>query len=503
MANLFDNIFSNLADGIANRIAPLVNDQLGRAYGMLGRYYTGDHRKQLKTREGAKDDNVLLNFVGLAVDRSVSRLFRGGVKWVLPEGAEAQQEYLDKLWELNKKRIILYQLGLHGAVYGTSYFKLIPDGLLDPYTADTYPRLIPLDPEIIRIKTDPQDANMVNEYRIEYTVIEPLPDGFNTREVSYREITRRDRAGDYTDVMRRGYWIVEYYQKVGFGQWTKSQADVIWQYDFPPIIHCKNLPSLKSCYGDSDIDDAINVQDKENFIVSNAGKIVKHHAHPKTIVTGASTADIKRLDDSPESSFYAINKPDVKAANLEMQSDLASSRGLAQDLRQSIFDIAREVDMAGVKDKLGQLTNFGLRVLYTDAIDKNDTKRQLYGDMLRELNRRLLVLAGFDGEASVPGTIQWGEALIVNTLEELNVDKQALDMGIIDKETVAKRYESRYGKTWEDIQKAIADEKASSNANNDNVGATLLRNFMNTNGREVQQNLGNQQPQPVAGRTNA
>jgi hypothetical protein len=141
-------------------------------------------------------------------------------------------------------------------------------------------------------------------------------------------------------------------------------------------------------------------------------------------------------------------------------------------------------------DKLGQLTNFGLQVLWSDAIDKNDTKRQLYGDFLIELNRRLLVLADFTGEQSKPGTLQWGNALPINIEEELRADKMALEMGIIDKETVAKRYQSRYGKEWEDIKAALEDEQAQANAQNADVGAMILRNFNRGGGAEQP----NQQP---------
>jgi hypothetical protein len=179
-----------------------------------------------------------------------------------------------------------------------------------------------------------------------------------------------------------------------------------------------------------------------------------------------------------------------------MLSDLASSRAFALDLRQSIFDTSREVDISSMADKLGALTNFGLQVLWSDAIDKNDTKRQLYGDFLIELNRRLLVLADFTGEQSNPGTLQWGNALPINVIEEMTADEKALNMGIIDKETVAKRYQSRYGKEWEDIKAALEDEQAQANANNADIGSMILRNFNRGGGVEQpnQQPMMNKQP---------
>lgn len=482
MPNLWTNMMNSAGDWMAAKIAPYIQDALGMRGAMLANYYSGDHRPQLKTKVGQQDDNIVQNFVGLAVDRSVSRLYRGGVQFVLPDGATTQKEYLDKVWDLNKKEIILYQVGLHGAVYGTAFFKICPDELVDPMTNKIYPRLIAIDPEIIRVECAPQDMNDIERYIIEYKLIRKNDAG-RPEEVAFREITRQAADNEQYDTpdgpesLASETWVIEEWeQSAQFGnQWTLVSSTP-WPYEFPPIIHWKNLPSLKSCYGSGDIDDAINVQDKSNFVVSNTGKIIKFHAHPETIGTGFSADSIKKLDGAV-GAFHIISTPEAKVFNLEMQSDLASSRAFALDLRQSIFDISREVDLTSISDKLGALTNFGLHVLYTDALDKNDTKRQLYGDALKELNRRLLVLAGNDGIQSDPGKIAWGDALITNPLEEMQVDQLALDMRIVDRETVSERYKARYGKSWDDIQKALAQEGRGDNANNANIGATILRNF--------------------------
>lgn len=486
MANIFSNMVNNIGEWMGQKIAPYINDSLGIRGSILARYYSGDHRPQLKVKAGAQDDNVTVNFIGLAVDRSVSRLFRGGIKFNLPQGADKQQEYIDRIWDLNKKEILLYQYGLHGAVYGTTYFKISPDALLDPYTGEYYPRLIAIDPEIVRIQVDAQDMNEIEQYRIEYTCLETR----NGRAVDVRhcEVVRHSKANDYempqvtTDEngLKKGMevpetWQIEEWEQVG-GAPEQLVSIVEWPFTFPPILHQKNLPSLKSVYGDSDIDDAIGVQDKSNFTISNTGKIIKFHAHPETIGTGFSVKDMQGMD-AAVGSFHAIPNENAKVYNLEMQSDLASSRAFALDLRQSIFDIAREVDISSMADKLGSLTNFGLRVLWSDSIDKNNTKRQLYGDALLELNRRLLVMAGYEMMNSNPGSIQWGEPLPVNIVEEITADEKALSIGVVDIETVAARYHERYGVDWETIQANIAKQKMADSANNANIGSLLLKQF--------------------------
>jgi hypothetical protein len=494
MANIFSSMANNFGDWLGQKIAPYINDALGNDYTVLGRYYTGDQRKPLKTKAGQQDENIIQNFTGLAVDRSVSRLFKGGIKFILPDGATAQQEYLDAVWDLNKKEILLYQVGLHGAIYGTSYFKICPDELVDSYTMQPYPKLVAIDPEIIRIKTEPDDLNDVEQYEIRYSYVKEI-DGrsmtVGVREL-YRHATQADTEAPEAQ-QAPDTWVIDEYEQIG-GMPEQLVLSTPWPYDFPPIVHWKNLPSLKTCYGSSDIDDSINIQDKSNFVVSNTGKIIKFYASPETIGTGFSVSQMQKLD-SAVGSFHAIPAPDAKVYNLEMNSDLASSRAFALDLRQSIFDISREVDISSMADKLGALTNFGLQVLWSDAIDKNNTKRQLYGDAILELNRRLLVLNGMDGEASRPGTIQWGDALPINVMEEMTADKMAIELGVIDKETVAGRYFSRYGKTWEDIEKAVEEQQQKANQQNGDIGSMILKNFSQGQGANVPPMMKRQQQQ--------
>jgi hypothetical protein len=154
---------------------------------------------------------------------------------------------------------------------------------------------------------------------------------------------------------------------------------------------------------------------------------------------------------------------------LDASADLSGSLAIALAFRQALFDVSREVDISSMADKLGSLTNFALRVLYGDALDKNDTKRQLYGDGLAEINRRLLVLAGYEGEQSDPGEVVWGEALPVNETERGQGVVMLLQAGVISKQTAAERM----GIDWErEIERMSAEQ-----AQGDNVGAAILRAF--------------------------
>ena len=98
-----------------------------------------------------------------------------------------------------------------------------------------------------------------------------------------------------------------------------------------------------------------------------------------------------------------------------------------------MFDITRTVDLDSLQDKIGSLTNFGLKVLYSDSIGKTGIKRLLFGEALLELIRRLLVINNF-GETD-PGVIVWPDFLPQNEQEEIEYLEKDLTNGLVSHET--------------------------------------------------------------------
>jgi hypothetical protein len=109
-------------------------------------------------------------------------------------------------------------------------------------------------------------------------------------------------------------------------------------------------------------------------------------------------------------------------------------------------------------DKLGALTNFGLRVLFMDALAKLHTKQELYGDALLELNRRLLVIGGFAN--TDPGAIIWPEVLPVNEAEQVQAITSDLTNELVSKQTAS----TVRGYDWEQEQERIKADKAEAQA---------------------------------------
>jgi hypothetical protein len=139
---------------------------------------------------------------------------------------------------------------------------------------------------------------------------------------------------------------------------------------------------------------------------------------------------------------------------------------MLQALQGAFYTEHRAVDMTSFKDKIGQLTNFGLRSIFRDALDKLETKRALYGDAFAEMCRRILVLSNME---DVRPMVHWPEALDFNGMEEIQEIQLEMGLGILSKESAAKAR----GRDWEKEQERLEAEQQGQQ----NLGELLLGAF--------------------------
>ena len=360
------NIFTMAMDGITARVAKWAYGSSGREEGLEKnqRYYKGQQDKQLKVIKGY-DDNLIENYVALIVDRGVSMLMGHGVDFYPPD--ERSKEWLDLCWEANKKDISLLNMAKAGGIFGTPFVKIQPEGVA--YKGALYPRIIVQNPKYWQIFTAPEDIETVIKYRME----------FNSTE-NGKEVTRRE---DFD--LEESKWLLREYVDRGTGQFILLEEQVI-PYDFPLVHHWQNLPVFDSVYGEPDVTPAVlDQQDKYNYVQINNIKLQRLHAHPKTFGTGIGNG--KQISIGPDDLPLLPEGADLK--QLTPSIDMAAGVALATSIRQAMFDITRTPDITSMADKLGALTNFGLHVLYQDAMSKLETKRELYGEALEIINQRL------------------------------------------------------------------------------------------------------------------
>jgi len=461
-----DNFISRLRNWFFGNLSSALMDQQQRERIdeiIVRRAYRGGYqRPSLKVRPNQSNDNVILNLIGKAIDQSLSKLFGesltvdlGGIEDDAP-----QQDWLNTSWQLNKGEILLKRLGMMGADSGICYAKLMPDGRIG-IDGLVYPRIVALDPLYMIPYPDPSDFETVNKYVYEYEVEDPDTEKY----VKFKQVFELEDAA---------WWILDYQTEPGRDKYELIAEPEQWPYDWSPVLHWQNLPSVAGITGRPDVtDDIIQLQDKINYAASNINKIIRLNAHPRWWASGFGSGQMESVAWGPEDMMKLPNESRVGAA--EMQSDLEGSRLWVQWLTQELYSLMRAVDVATVKDKLGQLTNFGVRMLYQDAFAKNNDKRDLYGEAIEELSRRMLIMGGIYSTDLEPIKVIWPEPVPTNEQEESAAIVQDLNAGLISKQTASQER----GYDWSIEQDRLAEEQAASGS----VGDLIIQSFLSGQNR--------------------
>lgn len=420
------------------------------------RYFDGYHAKPLTVRPGEPDDNVILNFCRSLIDDSVSWLFGNPETGVLAMKTEEESEQAAKLltevYEKSGGFNFFKRWGIRGSVAGHFFIKIIPqDGKETPV------RLVVQDPMLTTLRTDTADIDRVIAYKVEWKRQESEPGSRRKDSYIYRQLAVEVDS-------EAGAWVVGDFKckERSKRKWMLVQAWA-WPWRWAPFVDGPNLEPGWGYYGLSDMEDVGGVNDGVNFLSSNVMRILKHHAHPKTIGTGF---DVEELVETSVDSFWAIPNPDARVQNLEMQSDLKSSMDFLQFLKVAFWTVGRGLDPAVYADKIGQVTNFALRVLAVRAIYKTGDKRQTYGKALRTINARVLEIAGAQPVQTV---IQWPDSLPEDPADLLSRLNQEIVMEVTSRQTVSEEL----GRSWKTEQERIRQEKKERG----NLGQFLMEGF--------------------------
>ena len=421
------------------------------------RYYDGNHDQPLKVQKDKYNDNVILNNIEPMADKIVAFLLGDGIEFNAngDNNQTADDDNVKALWDANRGETLLNNIALAGAIEGHCAVRLMP-------TEEGFPKLVRIKQYQFAAFWDAFDMSRVLWYRLQHTAA-----GVG-RRIDY---VRGRFDGVNVDHNAEG-WIEFVYEAKDDNvsgpfasslKWQPAADPAMWDYPFPPIVDWQNISNPNGYYGKSDIGSAIKLNDALNFILSNLQRIIKHYASPKTVGLGFKASE---LVGTEVGGFFSINKPPNEANifNLEMQSDLQSSMELARIITSGLWQSGGMVDPQTLKDRVGALTNFGLKVLYSDAIKRTDKKRAIYGEAFELISRAGLMMAGLPVPDSVytiwPSVLPEDDKQLVDTLTI------ELTNGIISKET----YRDLRGYDNDREIERIEDEKAV----NGNLGANIL-----------------------------
>ena len=408
--------------------------------------YQGEQKKPLLNKPGQADDNTQVNLARLTVDTTAFYLFGKDLEFEIADdeadttgnddtGAETPADvWLENVWKQNKQQTFLLKVGLNGAVCGHVFIKI------QPTAGMPYPRLINLDPGCMSVEWMPDDIECVYRYVYEYTANDPI----QGRMRNYRQTTEQNGAT----------WVViDEESDPDSTRWIET-GRAVWPHPFPPIIDCQNRPAPNEYWGVSDLEtDVQELNAAIDFNLSNTARIIRYHAHPKMVAKGFDGKDLKTGPDQ----LTVLPTKDSDLWAVEMQSDLTSSQSFYDRLKAAYHEVTQIPEVAvGKMDNVGVLSGLALQILYGPLLQLTNVKRRTYGDMLAELNRRLLALGNF-GDANDVET-HWPELLSSDPAGEADTLAAHQRMGVVSTETLQRKL----GYNPETEAPKIAAEKAAS-----------------------------------------
>ena len=382
-------------DMFAQAPVPHADTQRRQQMQVAWQAYHGQFPRPLKVKKSQPDDNVIINRCAPIVKKGVSFLFGPVLKIEATDEKTSEsssdaptpiQDYLDGLWGDDDDRMtLLSKLATNGGVCGQAFLKIIPP----KNDSMKFPRLVVMDPELLRIVTSPDDCELILAYIIEY----PLTNDRQKRQI----IARMDPDGNVGNIgeydLSDSWVIADYIRTGGMGLWSQVGTPDTWDYPFAPIFSCQNLPLPNETWGESDLTpDIIELNKVINFVQSNTSRIIRYHAHPKTWAKGIGPSQMSiDVDD-----VIVLQSQTAEIGTLEMTSDLGSSMTFASTLRSDMDEESRvpAVALGRMTDMpKGNISGVALQLLFQPLLEKTVLKQRMYGKLIREVSRAALIIA--------------------------------------------------------------------------------------------------------------
>ncbi len=384
--------------------------------------YDGDFEPHLeKTPEGI-DPNVVINQISPIVDTGVDFLFGQEIEISVEKGApQAAQDFLNDAWGEKEVRIPLLQdLAMNGAMARTAFLRIVPSSD-KPGKEKTY-RLVAVDPSTVNVEEAPQDCETVFLYCIQFSS-KRKSNGKDVTTYYREEITRigpdgspvRDNFDPKTsddDTWSIQHWSQDTQhgmQPKDTSDWTPAGEPITWPYPFPPLFHCKNLPRPNDFWGRADVrKDLVGMDEKLNLDQSCIMLDQIIYGNPILYANGMGDGSIERR------SGRIIQLPliESKITAVAIPSDIPNALAFAADLRSSVDEVSGVPGVATgrIKDMpRGNLSGIAIELLFMRLLKQTGKKQCLYGKLIIDVSKALLVLAGFNGDIKI--TLEWANPL--------------------------------------------------------------------------------------------
>ncbi len=386
----------------------------------------------LKKMPEGTDPNVMSNRCEPIVERGIDFLFGQPVGISCEQGApSASQDFLAMVWGKNEARLPLLQdLAYNGAVAGRAFLRIMPnqDG--------TDFRLVVIDPSTVYVQTARQDCETVLLYCIEYATSEKV-NGKPTSVYYREEMQRIDPDGDASQGMPDDddTWSIQHWTRVGDrGPWTPAGEPIPWPYPFAPLFSCKNRPHPNDFWGKPDItQDLIHTNKALNLSLSCSNMVQILYGQPMLYATGVAESEI-----DVRTGHITTLPPDGKIMAVAIASDLANSLAFQADLRSDMDEQSAvpAVALGRLKDIVkGRVSGITMELMFQPLLQKTEKKRCLYGELLIDVSKALLILGKFSPDIEV--SLEWQDPLPHDDLETVNAALAKQKLGVSNETLIA------------------------------------------------------------------
>lgn len=382
--------------------------------------YRGNQPKPLRVLAGEPDDNIRLNMAGLVVDTGVDALFGQDIRVQVEDGDavdELATKYLYDVFEANREMLLWQNAATNGAVAGHAAIRIVPAPEGAPI--GTPPRLLVVDPEMLRVVWAPDDVGMVLAYVLQWLAVDDYGKSYAKRQVIARDGNQ--------------WMISDQVAADADGSRWSTVAETPWRYAWAPIVDCQNLPEPNAYFGRPDItDDVLETQLALNRVMSNAARVQRIHGHPKVVAKGVGEGD---LDVGPDEAIV-LPDSDSEISLLEPRATVADHIQLFNTVKAALHEISRVPEItAGNLEGVGNLSGLALKILYGPLVRKTEVKRRLYGDLITALSSRVCELGGLG-----PGLyceVKWPEIIPSDPLIEATTAEALQRAGVSKSTTLA------------------------------------------------------------------
>jgi hypothetical protein len=366
--------------------APMTHDEQLRAQEMryAWKAYKGQLPDPLKTEVNQPNHNTKVNRCGPIVTKGASSLFGEVVKIEASDEAGSEgdgkvQAFIDGLWgDDDDKMTLLNKIAINGGCFGEPFLKLIPARGMRKY------------PKNVRIVTSPEDCDL----HVAYIIETPGPGTFQKRQIISR-VDPDNSAPTVGEEDMNDTWTISNYVRMNQGgSWYLSGAVDTWDYPFPPIFCCQNLPNPNEAWGTPDLTpDLIQMNEALNFLLSTLARIIYFHGHPKTWASGIYPSQLA----VGVGDILCLPTDQSKLGKLDAMDNFTGILSIVDDLRSSMDEQSRipAVALGRLKDIVkGQVSGITMKLMFQPLVEITTLKKRLYGKLIRDVTIAALIVSG-------------------------------------------------------------------------------------------------------------